>query len=1347
MTSLLTIEQRSTLGWLYEISVKSGFLEQTFSKAPDASKRLGQQDSRWGLSWKDILSSHREWIDRYFRSESEKRSFQQHLNYLWPLGYAQGVQMSIDLFSYPYAKPIPITELVRIFCPFPDFPMRDSTSEDRDRIAQELQQNLGVVATRHDRGHLVHADLAIEIRNGGAKRPPVRIVVDLSFYVAALESQGRGLTDLEGYWRSPFRMDPLYVPVAHQAYRNMEKSAFSVHLFGSLRQQIEEQLLDFYDLFSGREKSFFKTCQAASYLDDWCRLSEPEEGTRLIAGACTPFGLEVLESLFENHRMGDPLNGLRDFYRKRQKITDEDMEGDAWISRQRSALQEVLRRLYRVLGLPQDSSSRAILWLEKTVDPFGTEDFLDISTSETFWGRATEGNPESGERWHPDAFCNPASPLDHPLIAKALEGYTWCRPNGDRKTFRDLHADALRYGFFRMSRPKPKASSQNFSLTFALAHPGAGKTTTVIRTLTEESVPCLFWYASPRVSINDSVVGQIQEKLGNRPGIAITTNSAVQGKAADFGHQGVVTYENWSGPIKPYNGVGYVPVSEMEEARTRFSHGASGRTSLHLHKDTESRRSLRTGDTGVSPVLKTLFDGVLGLLRNKEDLSDMRFFLASVALQAFRSRSADDLGVRIGEFLKDSAKAILTRCDTESGERPRIVWMLDEVTGSSEGLSIVRTVVSQMRQSATMYPGVDFHLVVADASLVNENILKQWLLSSDGDFPACVLWDSGGLEVPVFRRIDWGGSATNGDGAGEAHGESPTTAELLDDRLSPWFGGATVVEASAYPAGRLRIHPLLRIWQEHAGDGKRLNPRSARMATILSVTQKAYESCPSGEQVLVFVQDKHLLEELQAALCHSLGLSMESVRILSADVGPNDRRSLMKDGGERIRIVLMTSAGSRGIDFPKVSRYVINVNHFAPESTLLEVQQVLFRGRGGGCDSLDREVWFTLSDVLPYDPEMVGTEDGERRFLRFLFDRLSMLVLLRATLLTRASGRSWMPRKNDQRQDTDSVLCPLGETGQSEREMPIVSLFQNALRSVDVLTQKGVLAFEDKKNFYERFLKLFTQDVGKVYFDHKNAQESVWMDHPILGLLDPEWFSVYWENAQVNAKAQKAREQTEQAFLLDKPLVVAGRPRALLRNPPREEKSGCVWIRGFLCVLEIDRARLKIQVPPKLVEERKKFGGLVGSFLKTVRNSRGERVGDHEKPLSEFANLLDRDDVEDVFGYQEDYGRDPGKILVVTPLFPPHVQSDPDARQAYAEDLRWVSTLMSASAILDDRDKRRWPMLLPDYDVILRHSQMAPTEKPFLLVFSSNTGRPFRMLQRLQTTRGFNLLVAALPND
>jgi hypothetical protein len=1136
--------------------------------------------------------------------------------------------------------------------------------------------------------------------------------------VSALESGGkkRGLVNPQGYWRSSFLSDPIFIPVARQALRNAEGSSYAVHMFGELSQKIDDQLVQLYHSFSGKEKSFYKTCQAASYLLDWCEMSPPQEGTLLVAGACAIFGLEALESRFENGRVGEPLRSLAEVYPRLNRHQEED----AWASEQNTMLKKILLRLYRVLAIPPSQNRSALEWI-RSVSENRCDRTLDMEGAETFWGKEPDRGPSPEEGWHPDAFCNPASSLEHPVIAKALEGYRWFDPNADRKTFRDLHADALRCGFFRMGKPKPAESSsaENFSLTFALAHPGAGKTTTVIRTLGQESAPCLFLYASPRVSINDSVVGQIQEKLGERQGIAITTNATIQQYAEDFQHKGgVVTYENWDGPIPRSGSVGYVPMADMERVRAQGGgKGSHGRESgFSVREDTERRRAVARIGKRVPPVLKTLFDGAAGLVRNRKELAQVQFFLASVSLQAFRFLKRDHLS----KFLRDVAEDLQERCDADGSLRPRIVVMLDEVTGSSEGLEIVRMVIQGMRTEAHAYPQVDFHVVVADASLVNIEVLEDWLHSTSGDFPACVLRDTGGTQIPAFRRIDW------------------------DVPEAPLYSGSTVVEASAYPAGRLTLHYRLRVDRAKLENGRKVSPRALRLSTLAETTVEAFRSCPPGEQVLVFVQDKNLLRDLMAVLEDALVLNEGQIRILSAEVGPKERRALLEDGGTTVRIVLMTSAGSRGLDFPKVSRYVINVNRFAPESTLLEVQQVLFRGRGGGCDGLDRDVWFVLSDELPEDLPTEQT-DMERAFRRFLFDHLSMLALLRATLLTRATGRSWMDREIDDGRVTDTVVCPLGETGQSERETPLVSLFLDVLRAVDVLTQKGVLQYEHKASFYQMFFSLFQQDTGRVYIQHDNVAQTIWLDHPILGLLDPQIRSVSVENGGVHPASEASIRETGMAFLLNRKLVRPESPRSILQHQGKRGRA-VAWIRGPLCILEVDSAHLKVVVPQSRADLRQDLRDLAVAFLKEAQESRQERVGDHVPALRDFARLLERPEMSVEGSDQEDYGKDPGKVLIITPLVPPHVQSDPDSGVLETAKLPWTSWLLAASGILDSRDKRRWPMIDEDSEPDLNSVVPMEPEKPFVLVFSTSTGRPLRKLRRLQTTRGFDLLAAALPD-
>lgn len=111
------------------------------------------------------------------------------------------------------------------------------------------------------------------------------------------------------------------------------------------------------------------------------------------------------------------------------------------------------------------------------------------------------------------------------------------------------------------------------------------------------------------------------------------------------------------------------------------------------------------------------------------------------------------------------------------------------------------------------------------------------------------------------------------------------------------------------------------------------------------------------------------------------------------------------------RVFLMTSAGSRGISFPKATTLIILVPRFEVEASLMEVSQMVFRGRGRftgpdgtkvSGDDFDRRIVFMVEDLVRTEED--GTFDPVR-WPRQKIDLAGMVLLLRATLETRIKGR------------------------------------------------------------------------------------------------------------------------------------------------------------------------------------------------------------------------------------------------------------------------------------------------------------------------------------------------------
>jgi hypothetical protein len=93
----------------------------------------------------------------------------------------------------------------------------------------------------------------------------------------------------------------------------------------------------------------------------------------------------------------------------------------------------------------------------------------------------------------------------------------------------------------------------------------------------------------------------------------------------------------------------------------------------------------------------------------------------------------------------------------------------------------------------------------------------------------------------------------------------------------------------------------------------------------------------------------------------------------------------------------MTSSASRGLSFRRARHIFVEVPRFHIEANLMEIMQVVYRGRGG--DHVHRALTFYLADAAYYMPE-----DEDWTLTESILHLLNLLILLKLCLMTRITG-------------------------------------------------------------------------------------------------------------------------------------------------------------------------------------------------------------------------------------------------------------------------------------------------------------------------------------------------------
>ena len=109
-----------------------------------------------------------------------------------------------------------------------------------------------------------------------------------------------------------------------------------------------------------------------------------------------------------------------------------------------------------------------------------------------------------------------------------------------------------------------------------------------------------------------------------------------------------------------------------------------------------------------------------------------------------------------------------------------------------------------------------------------------------------------------------------------------------------------------------------------------------------------------AEQIIFFAQDKAFLRQLRQILTAGPEpiLPIEQVKVLDQSVPEAERLKLVQEPQrDEVCVFLMTSSGARGVFFPKTDWIIASIPRFNMEAALMEVAQLIYRGRGKYRDS------------------------------------------------------------------------------------------------------------------------------------------------------------------------------------------------------------------------------------------------------------------------------------------------------------------------------------------------------------------------------------------------------------
>jgi len=1025
------IQRCSLWGQVFEIAVKRGVLTGLLAgevRKPD-DLSLGP--------WSELGVAHvysalaRELGETDPNQKDRTRETARHL---FELGMGLG-QTAIReyLRTFRNLKGAPDDYAIRaLWCPFQMPCVKHDVGAETERLLREFWVAFGAAGpldgalTR--KGHPVRADflLWLEPRRGGYARELLCLEFSLNGSAATAD------------YREP---DAHLEELGRYAWYVESRGVFSrvcAEVSGE-GFELSPAITEYLPAFTGRDKPFYKLCQAASYVDrslHW--LASRGFGDRPFnarALSITQNGFESLGARFFHPDAPDPrvelMAALGRAYRKTEKMPDDgDDELDTYVRAAcdhiRKALPKHMRQqMAAMTELPKPGSATVFDFSEEL------DDFRN-PMAEIPWTEVLDlvGDDRDLTKYFgrdPRAAVSEALPV-------SIEP-------GSPAPLRDVHAASVVAGM-------RQARKGELTVLGLEGNPGIGKTTAVINWLTAQESGYLFIYVSPRVIINDDVMGKLaREPKTNQPTgvLTLTTNAKIIGSAKNRYREQVR-----SGEAPPREIDSAVVVDGVVDLR--LPSGSTlilapdqreelelAHTEARFRKHAETERQDRITDARTPSVLRVLARAACALLEENPPVNQV---VLTAAIQGYRNLSSGKTTLdALAELFRSPVTTMQGKREREAFARriPTIVVMVDELTGDGAGAlfvhDIARLLEKQFIEPFQDVPLFQVILVLSDASLGNEVVLERFLTSGEAA-PDKVL---------VSRSA----------------GNRPFRLAVAPLKLGGRKRQVLHVMTNSYPATRLSIDYRVRmdlVAPEETPTGKKQTIRQAIAAqqgeaVLHNVLREIEQALARGaDQIIFFAQDKAFLRDLQTLLTshdEARGepiLREKQVAILDSSVPAARRKELIApDRRDTIKVFLMTSSGARGVSFPKTDWIIALMPRFSVEAALMEVAQLIYRGRGGAytgddgeCrsngDWKDRRLVMLLQDFVAV-PRRDDRPDP-RQWLRRVSDLLTFLVMLRSTIHTRITGDAGLDRRR-------IALVPVGGIGSED----MLSLMSTQLRA------------------------------------------------------------------------------------------------------------------------------------------------------------------------------------------------------------------------------------------------------------------------------------------------------------
>ncbi|MEH2093463.1 helicase-related protein [Nostoc sp.] len=632
--------------------------------------------------------------------------------------------------------------------------------------------------------------------------------------------------------------------------------------------------------------------------------------------------------------------------------------------------------------------------------------------------------------------------------------------------FRNAHAELIH---------RTLADSR-IPLLFLTGNPGIGKTTAVAKQIIDHlHEGSLLIYVSPRIQVNRDIIDKFTEenslKLVSDNLICINTNKRILDDA-----NGGYVVEYYNNNLTDEHQIGQVKFLDARTLKDKISDFPSS-----LVRRTDNLVQVeKPREVGV---LASLCEAIHTCIINPDLPNNI---IATASMQSLKETRYGNTLKHFGRIFSSAYNSskkppgVIPKKMKEIASRMKNIFiMIDEITGSQEGVAFLHGVLDFVEEYDLLNPEYGFNLkvITADASLtiqdVVENHLSQNQIQGDRIF---------------VRQVS--------DSIGQC---------LSFNEFQFLNKPATLINANSYPADKLIFNYHIFVQSLSSDD---ITDETFTLDT--KVAKKIEEDIlklldENDGQIIVYIQNKDTLKQLITKIYQvrpSFTLHQEYLEI-HASLSDKEEAEIQKYQNT-VKVVFMTASASRGLSFTQTKYILVQIPSFQIEQNLMEIIQVIYRGRGGELDMGSKYLNFYLSDKAIYYPKKVddngkslSAADSEKLTTLSLKEAclnvLNILIILKASIMTRIMGSGEIGRKR-------YVIIPIGGKAISQAGETFIGTLATLLRQIqkEVKKQPGDNILKNIEQNLSELLSVQKTQISP-YSQNKSLSESQEVSYVSIG--------------------------------------------------------------------------------------------------------------------------------------------------------------------------------------------------------------------------------------------------------